>query len=305
MNDKNASEYLLDKYPMNMEMLRNIIESIPANVFFKDLNCQYRMTSHVCAQISAEGDYNAIIGKTDLEIQPDPELGKFYYEDDKKIISSLEGSHYVSKMVFDGMDYYYEITKNPVFDSKGTLLGIIGLVVDISELKRLQKKLQKMSIIDCLTDTYNRAYYEQRTTEVAQTSYETFSIIMSDSNALKFFNDHYGHTAGDELLIKTAALLKRIVGNSGEVMRIGGDEFVVFCENCTNHHCAEIVKKIKSSEIDYKIRGLSVNNAYGYSTITNNNKTINAAISEAESMMYQDKSNTKKTYIKELHHLMK
>jgi len=300
MGNETLIGYLVDKYPLDLEVLRWIIETIPANVFFKDPECKYRMTSHICAQLNSGEDGWTIIGKTDLEIQPDPELGRFYYEDDKKIIQTRTGSHYVSKMVFGGEDYYYEIRKEPVIDTEGNLLGVVGLVTDISELKRLQEELRILSITDQLTGLYNRTYFEQRQAELSGAGFSSLSVLMVDTNCLKFFNDSYGHRTGDELLIKTAALLKNVIGGRGEIMRVGGDEFIAFCSGCPTDGCREMVRAFKSAEKDYTVMGIPISNSYGCATVSGEGETLRSAIAEAERMMYRDKRAEKSTYLKAL-----
>jgi len=291
---------LAGKYPLDLEVLRRIIESIPANVFFKDLECKYRMTSHICEQLNSGADGWTIIGKTDMEIQPDAELGRFYYEDDKKIIRTRTGSHCVSKMVFGGVDYYYEIWKEPVIDAGGNLLGVVGLVTDISELKRLQEELRILSITDQLTGLYNRTYFEQRQAELSGAGFSSLSVLMADTNCLKYFNDSYGHRTGDELLVKTASLLKSVIGGRGEIMRVGGDEFVAFCGDFPETGCRELIRAFKTAEKDYTVMGITISNSYGCATVSGKGETLSSAIAEAERMMYRDKRAAKSAYLKAL-----
>ena len=166
MKIDNLAELLAQKYYLDKEMLKIIIEAIPANVFFKDKECRYQMVSHVCDMLNGGNEEWTIIGKTDFEVQKDPELAKFYYEDDKKIIETRKGARYISEMVFNGEKYYYEITKEPVINIEGDLIGIVGLVNDITELKRLQEELRAISITDTLTGAYNRNYFEQKMIEL-------------------------------------------------------------------------------------------------------------------------------------------
>lgn len=285
---------------INKENLRSIIKAIPANMFFKDTECRYQMVSKVCEMLN-QGDKDwTIIGKTDLEIQTDPEIAQIYYEDDKKIIATGKGSHYVSEMEFNGIKYYFEISKEPVYDNSGCLLGIVGLVNDISEIKRLQYELYCMSFIDKLTGSYNRNYYEQKKQKYMSEAALTLSVIMCDTNCLKFVNDNFGHSKGDELLAKTAHILNEVVGDHGEVMRIGGDEFIVFCEQCSEDKCKELVGQIKDKEQEYQMMGVRLSNSYGYAALVENNIDIESAINVAEKMMYAEKKFIKPIYLSKL-----
>lgn len=54
-----------------------------------------------------------------------------------------------------------------------------------------------------------------------------FALLYLDLDGFKAVNDAHGHQAGDALLVTIAARLAALVGDAGEVCRIGGDEFVV------------------------------------------------------------------------------
>lgn len=72
---------------LNSEMLKRFMYSAPVNIFFKDTECRYCFASESCDLVSV-GENGSIVGKTDLEVQKFPEMGKMYYEDDKKILAT-------------------------------------------------------------------------------------------------------------------------------------------------------------------------------------------------------------------------
>jgi len=294
------SEVIAKKYDLDMNMLKMIIESIPANIFFKDTQCRYQMVSHVCSMLSCDQDGGSIIGKTDLEVQKDPQLAKFYYEDDLEIIKSRKGKHYFSEMVFDKEKYYYEITKEPIIDINNRLHGIIGIVNDVTELKKLEEKLCIINMTDKLTGAYSRNYYEQKLIEIPQKDDLTLSVIMCDTNGLKFLNDNFGHHTGDVLLKITVSIMKEVIGDLGEIMRIGGDEFMIFCYDCPEEACCKLVDQIREKELNWKSFSIPISNAYGYATIIKNDRDLASTISVAEKMMYQDKELARENYLEKL-----
>lgn len=68
---------------LDSEMMKRFMHSAPANIFFKDTECKYCFVSEICDLVSV-GENGSIVGKTDLEVQKFSEMGKMYYEDDKK-----------------------------------------------------------------------------------------------------------------------------------------------------------------------------------------------------------------------------
>ena len=98
------SKSLHEKYPFSLSELKIILESIPANVFFKDTEGRYQVTSHICEMLNTGGQ-GSIIGKTDLEIQPDPKLGRKFYDEDMEIAQTGKEMRYLQEMVFGGVSF--------------------------------------------------------------------------------------------------------------------------------------------------------------------------------------------------------
>jgi len=249
------------------EMLKNIIHHIPANLFFKDTECRYQLASNVCHHLNGTDENWTIVGKTDLEVQKDPELAKFYYEDDKEIIKTGKGNRYISKMVFYGEDYYYDIIKEPVKDDNGKVIGIVGLVNDVTDRIKLEKELEKINVTDTLTKIKNRNFIDKWLEEKMPEIKFPFSIIAADCNDLKKVNDVYGHDYGDEVIKQTAELLERYLPEKCTPVRVGGDEFVVFCENTSKEEADLMIKKLLNEEKNITIKDYILSVSYGSYTV--------------------------------------
>ena len=76
--------------------LQCILNAINENIFFKDTNGRYVLSTHVCNMLNSNGDSSfSIYGKTDLDIQPDKTLGKKFYEEDMNIIKTKNNGYYI------------------------------------------------------------------------------------------------------------------------------------------------------------------------------------------------------------------
>ena len=63
-----------------------------------------------------------------------------------------EGSRYINEFPMeDGESLYFEIKKSAVRDKNGNIIGIVGIVDNVTERVRLEKKVEELSIIDGLT----------------------------------------------------------------------------------------------------------------------------------------------------------
>jgi diguanylate cyclase (GGDEF)-like protein len=113
------------------------------------------------------------------------------------------------------------------------VIKMMGVVRDITEEKASASYLQHLAHFDPLTGLPNRLVLEERLSEAleqARQQPDPGGAGVYRSQWLQGINDHYGHAAGDRVLITTATRLKRILRATDTVARIGGDEFVVILQ---------------------------------------------------------------------------
>lgn len=126
---------------MDYETFVSIIAKIPSCIFFKDSNLKYRFSSHCWAQLIDDD----IVGKTDLEIRKDTENAVKAMEADRAIIESKKGQHYVIKSDIDGEISHLELIKEPIMDASGEVIGIVGLINDVTQQTIMEKQIVDMS----------------------------------------------------------------------------------------------------------------------------------------------------------------
>ncbi|MGL4236489.1 diguanylate cyclase [Tabrizicola sp.] len=93
---------------------------------------------------------------------------------------------------------------------------------------RMQDGL-RLAMLDPLTGLYNRRYAAPQLTAVAKRSHDDgtqFAVMVMDLDRFKQVNDHYGHAAGDQVLIEVARRLTANLRESDVLARIGGEEFL-------------------------------------------------------------------------------
>ena len=278
---------------LDSEMMKRFMHSAPVNIFFKDTECKYRFTSEICNLVYA-GENGSIVGKTDLEVQKFPEMGKMYYEDDKKILATGEGSQYINEFPMeDGESLYFEIKKNAVWDGNGNIIGIVGIVDNVTERVRLEKKVEALSIIDGLTGVYNRNYLKYRVEEKKKKMIFPFTVIMSDCNYLKKVNDQYGHEYGDILLKIVADTLKEEIPEDSPVIRMGGDEFMILGNGITEEKAFELMANIQESLKRKSKEKIPLSLAMGSYTVQSKEFFFEEVCHEADLRMYADKKRLK------------
>jgi len=99
-----------------------------------------------------------------------------------------------------------------------------GILIDITERKRLEQQLLDMGLRDPLTGSFNRRYL----TRFEQASRRRgWGCIVLDVDDFKGYNDRYGHERGDQVLVRMARFLSGLCRAEDAVVRLGGDEFVI------------------------------------------------------------------------------
>ena len=127
-------------------------------------------------------------------------------------------------------------------ESGGLLTALSCFVVDDLNKRKLVHSLKQMNYTDSLTGLKNRNSYFDRLQEL-QKSQQALGVVYLDINGLKKANDTHGHTYGDNLLIRAAALLTKIFKN--DIYRLGGDEFVVLCAGIERNDFYALVDKLR------------------------------------------------------------
>jgi diguanylate cyclase (GGDEF)-like protein len=111
-------------------------------------------------------------------------------------------------------------------------LAVLGILMTTlrGQLDQLVKQLAAAARTDSLTQLANRRELEERFAAELERSTRTarpLSIVVLDLDWFKEYNDRFGHSAGDQVLVLLAQALKRATRTSDVVARLGGEEFGV------------------------------------------------------------------------------
>ena len=134
------------------------------------------------------------------------------------------------RLAVAGQEVWWEIAGKPQFDEAQRFTGYRGSAKDITRSRESQRDAERLAQYDSLTGLSNRHRMTKRlsaTLAAYRNSKRSCALLMLDLDRFKQVNDTLGHPAGDELLKQVAARLGRIVGDKGEIGRLGGDEFQI------------------------------------------------------------------------------
>ncbi|MGF1694305.1 diguanylate cyclase [Vibrio lamellibrachiae] len=124
------------------------------------------------------------------------------------------------------LNFYPSQLNNMLILNMTTCYLFVWLTAHIFESNRKKSELS-LSVLaskDVLTNTYNRLALTHQFPIFQRFENAPFSLLILDIDFFKQVNDQFGHSIGDKVLVETAKLLKKAIGES-QVFRIGGEEF--------------------------------------------------------------------------------
>lgn len=289
MENGNFDDFKINEIDINF--VERMLKSLPSNIYFKDMEGKYVFCTHYWNHINTpENDPTwTIRGKYDIDIRKDKGNAIKAMEEDQRIFATKKGTSYEIKFDENGQTEYMQLIKNPVFDDNGNMIGIVGLINDITRTKLLEDKLERMATLDSLTGVGNRSYMDIWIEKNKNLDIYPLTVIVCDCNGLKRINDHYGHLIGDRYIIKAAEALMTCKPENASVIRAGGDEFMVFMPNTSEAEAAQYMEKVQDHISNIHIFDETLSIAMGSSTTTDISKRLEDLISLADKAMYIQK----------------
>ena len=126
-------------------------------------------------------------------------------------------------------DVHWSLSGNPIFDDRGRFLGFRGIGTDLTEQRRSEQEISRLARFDSLTGLPNRALMRQTLDEALRNAAHRrkgCTLFLIDLDRFKNVNDTLGHPIGDALLRAVALRLTSVMGDHGQIGRLGGDEFM-------------------------------------------------------------------------------
>jgi len=184
-------------------------------------------------------------------------------------------------------------------DGQGKVIGGIELFTDISGQRAQDlriKELEKLALLDGLTQLANRSYIEQELRnrfEELRRFNVPFGILFMDVDHFKRVNDTHGHVAGDAVL---SFIAKTFIANARPFDlygRWGGEEFIGIIRNVSSEELAQVGERLRLLiEHSYVMQGperIQVTISAGATTVREAD-TIDALVKRTDALLYQSKS---------------
>lgn len=281
------------------EFFKILINTIPEPVFFKDtlgrfIGCNKAFEDFLGHSI------NEIIGKTVHDFLP-KKIANLFTEKDKELFNNPGVQIYESKTQKADGEERYVINKKATYNNiKGEVAGLIGIINDITEMKRNELILAEKSYIDSLTGINNRRFFDERIEiewKNSNRNSQPISLIMIDIDHFKLYNDNYGHQKGDDCLKKIARTLETDLKRPADwIARYGGEEFIIVLPATDTegavHVAAELQHSVKKLSIPHNESPVDsiVTISLGVSSCNCMQGSIANCIKSADEALYKAKS---------------
>ncbi len=181
---------------------------------------------------------------------------------------------------------FYGVDNPPVNELEYTynLLNIVGhFLTSTMKRRRLVRELHDLSHKDSFTMLGNRLAMKKYISSVDPK--KSMGVLYCDITGLKYTNDHYGHSAGDKLIMNTCHCLKQVFSKES-LFRIGGDELLMLCQDISENELKEKIRILKEL-LEKKSIVLAMGMEY---TPLLSHTCIEQLMKIAEQKMYEDKS---------------
>jgi len=172
----------------------------------------------------------------------------------------------------------------------------LDLQSEIEQRLNLEKALKELAATDPLTRLYNRREYEmlfEHEIERARRMNVSLSLGLIDLDNFKKINDTYGHSVGDEVLRRTADLLRNNLRAMDLIGRFGGDEFIILLPDTGIDQAVVIsdrfLKELTATDIDTVVSKIRITATAGITQLLPNDKDINSIIRRADAALYKGK----------------
>jgi len=210
-----------------------------------------------------------------------------YYLHFRKQIKTKDSVESYIKIKIKEKIKHYKLISRP-FEIDHEKIFLCALIDQTSEIKKT-KKIKDLTYQDPLTKLYNRRLFNEELKRLDVKRNYPLGIILADINGLKLINDSFGHLVGDEFLIKTAGVFKKILRGDEITARLGGDEFAVLLPGVKRKEIEKIVNRIQKGIKKLEINDISFSVACGYALKEKAEEDIYDVFRKAENLMYQNK----------------
>ena len=194
-SDKCRAEAALQE---SRQVLQKVIDTVPSAIFWKDRESRYLGCNQSFLQMAGLNHVVDIIGKNDYDMVWKPEESDWFVELDKRVMSNNCAELDIVEPLLNasGRQSWLKTSKLPLNNNKGDVIGVLGIVEDITEKKSIQdEQARLLAILEATPDVIGIIDSSGRHRYLNQAGYKLFGIAPPETQQF-----HISDTAPSEFV---------------------------------------------------------------------------------------------------------
>ncbi len=257
----------IEQREMN-QFLSNIMDSVPASIFWKDMNGRYLGGNKQFLNDIGHKTLEDLIGKNDYELNWGDDEAQNYIDDDKEVLKNG-----TSKLLFeeshtykDGKIIYLITSKVPLRNTKNQPVGILGSYINITEKKNAQVELDKKEKM--LAQQSKMAAMGEMLENIAHQWRQPLSVITTGASGIKV-NKEYGNLSDAMIenaldsIINSAEYLSQTIDDFREFFKIDKDKEEFLIKESIEKSLFILTSKFRNRNI-HTVLNLDDTKVYGF-----------------------------------------
>jgi diguanylate cyclase (GGDEF)-like protein/PAS domain S-box-containing protein len=284
-------------------LFQTILDNAPLGIWMLDVNGRLRFVNNGFCNATGISEERFLSAQHYSDVLP-PAVTDSCKQSDHECFKQ-EAPHLSSEWIpfVDGREHLLEITKVRLLNKDGSVRGLIGLAVDVTERKEHEKKLQHIAHYDALTGVPNRVLLADRLSQAlarAKRDQGLMAVCYLDLDGFKPVNDNFGHDVGDKVLVEITRRIKEAIREDDTVARLGGDEFVVLLVGMqVPEECAGSLNRLLEvihQPIEIKRQSIRISASIGVALYPEDDHDPDTLLRHADQAMYVAKQSGKNRY---------
>ena len=279
-----------------------VLDALPINVFLEDPEGR-TIFANKQACLANGLSLDELVGKTVFDFFPQ-HIAQLNREIDLEVWEERRLITREAKVGFQGKESIMFSGKTIIELPESGKDFLLGFGLDITDLKKAEKKIEHMAYHDALTGLPNRwfikAYLEKYLHDFPMGNNQILGVVLLDLDHFKVINDSLGHQAGDALLQAVAERLRDTVGKENILARFGGDEFVLIIPNVSSIdmviELCEFILDVMKEPFWINKQRFTISPSIGICLHPEHGSDMNNLIKNADLAMYHSKEKGRNCY---------
>ena len=197
----------------------------------------------------------------------------------------------------DGSIVRTEVVTSVIFNEQDQPVSLLGITRDITERKKVEQELERLSQVDMLTGLANRRRFMQLAEHELSRKRRyggELAVFMMDLDHFKVVNDTYGHQTGDLVLQKVGEICREVLRDLDCVGRLGGEEFAVLLPRTDLDHAVAVAERLRDAVEQASVAAphgetVRFTISIGVATMQEEAISLDNLLSQADRALYQAK----------------